>query len=272
MSKTETKLRWTLARGMPTLALALLLAACSSAPKDESSQQVVDKLYADAKDEMASGGWDRAAKALQRVEGLAAGSLLGQQAMLDLAYTYYKQGEKAQALSTLERFAKLHPSSPAFDYSLYLRGAVNFNDNLGIFGNLADQDLSERDQQASRDAYQAYSQLVTQFPQSRYAADARLRMDYIVNALAEYEVHVARYYFRRGAYVAAANRAKQVMLEFQQAPATEEALYIMAQSYERLGLDTLRADADRVLKQNFPNSRYVAGGVRERNRAWWQFW
>jgi outer membrane protein assembly factor BamD len=272
MSKTETKPRSALMRAVPTLALALLLGACSSTPKDESSQQAVDKLYSDAKEEMASGGWDRAAKALQRVEGLAAGSLLGQQAMLDLAYSFYKQGEKAQALSTLDRFAKLHPSSPAFDYSLYLRGAVNFNDNLGIFGNLADQDLSERDQQASRDAYQAYSQLVAQFPQSRYAGDAKLRMDYIVNALADYEVHVARYYFRRGAYVAAANRAKQALLEFQQAPATEEALYIMAQSYERLGLDTLRADADRVLKQNFPNSPYVAGGVRQRNRAWWQFW
>jgi outer membrane protein assembly factor BamD len=257
---------------LPALFAAVLLGACSSAPKDESSQQAVDKLYAEAKDEMASGGWDRAARALQRVEGLAAGSLLAQQATLDLAYTYHKQGEKAQALSTLDRFAKLYPSSPAFDYSLYLRGAVNFNDNLGIFGKLADQDLSERDQQASRDAYQAYKQLVEQFPQSRYAGDARVRMDYIVNALAEYEVHVARYYFRRGAYVAAANRAQQALLEFQQAPATEEALYIMAQSYERLGLDTLRGDAERVLKQNFPNSPYVAGGVRQRSRAWWQFW
>jgi outer membrane protein assembly factor BamD len=261
--------RW---RHLPTIVLALLLAACSSTPKDEASQQAVDKLYAEAKGEMAAGGWDRAARALQRVEGLAAGSLLAQQATLDLAYTYYRQGEKAQALSTLDRFAKLYPSSPAFDYSLYLRGTVNFNDNLGIFGNLAGQDLSERDQQASRDAYQAYKQLVDQFPQSRYAADARLRMDYIVNALAEYEVHVARYYFRRGAYVAAANRAQQALLEFQQAPATEEALYIMTRSYERLGLDTLRNDAERVLKQNFPNSRYIAGGVRQRNRAWWQFW
>ena len=119
---------------------------------------------------------------------------------LDLAYAQYRSGERAAALATLDRFIKLHPSSPALDYALYLRGLVNFNDNLGFLGSLAQQDLSERDQQASRDAYQSFSQLVTQFPQSRYAEDARARMDYIVNALAAYEVHVARYYFRRGAY------------------------------------------------------------------------
>ena len=128
----------------------------------------------------------------------------------------WKSGEKAQALSTLERFIKLHPTSAALDYALYLQGLVNFNDNLGLLGNLASQDLSERDQQASRDAYQSFRQLVEQFPQSTYAEDARLRMNYIVNSLAAYEVHVARYYLRRGAYVAAANRAQQAVQEFQQ--------------------------------------------------------
>jgi outer membrane protein assembly factor BamD len=257
---------------LPLLLSALLLAACGSTPKDDNSQQAVDKLYAEAKDELASGGWERAIKALERVEGRAAGTLLAQQAQLDLAYAYWKSGERAQALSTLDRFIKLNPSSPALDYALYLRGLVNFNDNLGIFGNLSRQDLSERDQQASRDAYQSFKQLVEQFPQSKYTPDGRVRMDYIVNALAEYEVHVARYYYRRGAYVAAANRAQQAVLEFQQAPATEEALYIMARSYDRLGLEQLRDDADRVLKQNFPNSRYLVEGLRQQNRAWWQFW
>jgi outer membrane protein assembly factor BamD len=257
---------------LPLLLSALLLAACSSTPRDDNSQQAVDKLYADAKDEMASGGWERAIKALERVEGRAAGTLLAQQAQLDLAYAYWKSGERAQALSTLDRFIRLNPSSPALDYALYLRGLVNFNDNLGILGSLARQDLSERDQQASRDAYQSFKQLVEQFPQSKYAPDARVRMDYIVNALAEYEVHVARYYYRRGAYVAAANRAQQAVLEFQQAPATEEALYIMARSYDRLGLEQLRDDADRVLKHNFPDSRYLTEGVRRPDRAWWQFW
>jgi outer membrane protein assembly factor BamD len=229
-------------------------------------------LYADAKDDLTSGSYDKAIKSLQRVEGRAAGTLLGQQATLDMAYAQYRSAERADALATLDRFIKLHPSSPALDYALYLRGVVNFNDNLGILGALAGQELSERDQQASRDAYQSFKQLVTQFPQSRYAEDSRARMDYIVNALAEYEVHVARYYFKRGAFVAAANRAQQAVTEFPQAPANEEALYILMTSYERLGLDQLRSDAERVLKQNFPTSRFVAGGVRDGKRPWWQLW
>jgi len=255
------------------LALGPLLAACSSTPKeDPNSNAAVERLYADAKDDMASGSYDRAIKTLERVEGRAAGTLLAQQATLDLAYAQYRTADRAAALVTLDRFIKLQPSSPALDYAYYLRGLVNFNDNLGILGSLAQQDLSERDQQASRDAYQSFRQLVTLFPQSRYAGEARGRMDYIVNALAEYEVHVARYYFRRGAFLAAANRAQQTVLEYPQAPANEEALYIMMESYQRLGLEPLRNDTERVLKQNFPNSRFGADGVRQARRAWWQLW
>jgi outer membrane protein assembly factor BamD len=173
----------------------------------------------------------------------------------------------------LERFIKLHPTSPAADYALYLQGLVNFNDNLGILGNIAHQDLSERDQQASRDSYQSFKQLIEQYPQSRYAEDAQVRMNYIVNSLAAYEVHVARYYFRRGAYVAAANRAQQTVQEFQESPATEEALFILAKSYDRLGLNQLRDDADRVLRKNFPNSEFLtAEGVTARPKVWWQLW
>lgn len=173
---------------------------------------------------------------------------------------------------TIDRFIKLYPSSPAMDYALYLKGVVNFNDNLGILSSISKQNISERDQQASRDAYQAFKQLVEQHPDSRYSPDARERMDYIVNSLAEYEVHVARYYYRRGAFVAAANRAQQAVRDYQQAPAAEEALYIMAMSYDRLGMAQLRDDADRVLKKNFPNSRHLRDGVRVQERAWWQFW
>jgi outer membrane protein assembly factor BamD len=260
---------------LPTVITAALLAAagCSSTPKeDPNSTQAVEKLYAEGKDELASGAYDRAAKIFERVEGRAAGTLLAQQAALDLAYAQFKSNERATALATLDRFIKLNPSSPALDYAYYLRGVVNFNDNLGVLSALSRQDLSERDQQASRESYQSFKQVVDQFPQSRYAIDARQRMDYIVNALAEYEVHVARYYFRRGAYVAAANRAQQTVLEFERAPANEEALFIMVASYERLGLEQLRADAERVLVKNFPNSPYLKGGVRARDKAWWQFW
>jgi outer membrane protein assembly factor BamD len=252
---------------------ALVLSGCSSPPKeDPNSAAAVERLYADAKEDMAGGSYDKAIKTLERVEGRAAGTLLAQQATLDLAYAQYRSSERAAALATLDRFIKLHPSSPALDYALYLRGLVNFNDNLGVLGSWTDQDLSERDQQASRDAYQSFKQLVTQFPQSRYAEEARGRMDYIVNALANYELHVARYYLRRGAFLAAANRSQQVVQDYPQTPANEEALFIMQLCYERLGLEQLRADTERVLKQNFPNSQFSADGVRQTQRAWWRLW
>jgi outer membrane protein assembly factor BamD len=259
-------------RTCAALLMLAVLAACGTTPADETAQWDNDKLYAEAKAELAAGSYDRAAKLFERLEGRAAGTLLAQQAQLERAYVMYRTNEKAQALSILERFIKYNPTSPALDYALYLQGLVNFNDNMGILGNLAQQDLSERDQQASRDSFQSFKQLTEQFAGSIYAADARVRMNYIVNALAAYEVHVARYYFRRGAYVAAANRAQQAVQEFQTAPAAEEALFIMAQSYDRLGLSDLREDAERVLQKSFPESRLHAEGVTVRKRAWWQFW
>ena len=260
----------------PLLAAAMLLfAGCGTTSKkdDPNSTQAVEKLYAEGKDELESGAYDRAIKIFERVEGRAAGTILAQQATLDMAFAQHRSNERAAALVTLDRFIKLHPSSPALDYAYYLRGVANFNDNLGILSSLSKQNLSERDQQASRDAFQSFRQLVDQFPQSRYAADAKLRMDYIVNALADYELHVSRYYYRRGAYVASANRAQQVLIEYPQTPATEEALYLIMTSYEQLKLDTLHADAKRVLEKNFPNSRFLGGsGSASAKRSWWQFW
>ena len=262
-------------RRRPSPLWALLAAAAlvgCSTTKDETAGQSSEKLYAAAKDEAANGSYDKAAKLYERLEGRAAGTLLAQQAQLERAWSLYKANEKAEALTAIDRYIKLNPSSPALDYAYYLRGLINFNDHLGFLSTLAEQDLSERDQQASRDAYQSFRQLVERFPQSSYAPDAQLRMNYIVNALASYEVHVARYYYRRGAYVAAANRAQITVQDFRQTPAIEEALYLMASSYEKLGLVELQADATRVLKQNFPNSKFISGGLGKRESAWWQFW
>jgi outer membrane protein assembly factor BamD len=246
-------------RGLASLALlSMVLTACNTTPKDETAGMSVEKLYAEARDEASAGSYERAITLYERLEGRAAGTMLAQQAQLERAYLQFRTGEKAQALAVVERFIKLHPTSPAFDYALYLQGVINFNDNLGIFGTLAKQDLSERDQQASRDSFQSFKQLVEQFPNSKYSPDARIRMRYIVNSLAAYEVHVARYYLRRGAHLAAVNRAQQVLQEFQQAPAAEEALSIMVQGYDKLGLVQLRDDSARVLRQNFPNSAFLA--------------
>ena len=267
----------TISLSLRTTLLALLMATlqlvgCSSTPNDEFAGRTAEKLYAEAKDDMASGGYERAIKALTRVEGLAAGTLLAQQAQLDLAYLYWKTDEKTQAVTTIDRFIKLNPSSPALDYAMYFRGVINFNDDLGLLGRIAGQDLSERDQRAARDAWQAFKQLVEQFPNSTYSADAKNRMDYIVGTLAAYEVHVARYYLRRGAYVAAANRAQAAVNEFQHSPAIEEALYILMDAYDKLELPQLKADAERVLRKNFPDSAFLTRGFAAREHPWWQLW
>ena len=255
-----------------TLALAMLLAACSSKPIDQTANWSPNRIHAEAKDEMNSGGYDKAVPLLETLEGRAAGTPLAQQAQLEKAYSQYKAGDKAEAIATLDRFIRLHPASPALDYALYMKGVINFNDELGLFSFLSRQDLSERDQRAAKEAFESFKELVTRFPDSRYTPDARARMVYTVNALAQYEVHVARYYYNRGAYVAAVNRAQQAIKDYRDAPALEEGLYIVVQSYDKLGLDQLRDDAKRVLEQNYPNSEYIANGFKPKSSAWWQLW
>ena len=230
-----------------------------------------NRLYAEAKEELSSGAYDKAIPLFEKLEGRAAGTPLAQQAQLEKAYAHYKASDQAQALATLDRFIKLHPASPALDYALYLKGIVNFNDNLGVLSFVAQQDLSERDQKAAKESFDAFKELVARFPDSRYAPDASARMRYIVNSLAQYEVHVARYYYSRGAYVAAINRAQSALSDYQSVPALEEALFIMLRSYDALGMAQLRDDTRRVMEKTYPNSSYLAGGPRGQAR-WWKFW
>ena len=143
------------------LLTAGLLAGCSSTPEDKTAGWSPNRIYSEAKDELNSGAFDKAVPLLEKLEGRAAGTPLAQQAQLDKAYAQYKAGEKAQAIATLDRFMKLHPASPALDYALYLKGLVNFNDNLGLFSFISRQDLSERDQKAAKDSFEAFSELAT---------------------------------------------------------------------------------------------------------------
>ncbi|WP_213953976.1 MULTISPECIES: outer membrane protein assembly factor BamD [unclassified Variovorax] len=254
------------------LAAAGLLAGCSTTEDDKTANWSPNKIYAEAKDEADSGSYEKAVPLYEKLEGRAAGTPLAQQAQLDKAYAQYKSGEKPAAISTLDRFMKLHPASPAMDYALYMKGVVNFNDDLGMFSWMTRQDLSERDQRAAKESFEAFKELVTRFPDSRYSPDARARMNYIVNSLAQYEVHVARYYYTRGAYLAAINRAQIALADYREVPALEEALYIMMRSYDQLGLTQLRDDTQRVLAQNYPNSQFVAKGFRGKDDPWWKFW
>ena len=253
------------------LVSGLLLSACSSTPNDITVGWTPEKIYTQAREEADSGAWDKAIGLFEKLEGRAAGTVLAQQAQIDKAFAQYKTGDKVQAIATLDRFIRLHPSSPAVDYALYLKGLVNFNENLGLFSSIIDQDLSERDQKAAKDAYESFRELTTRFPESKYAPEARQRMTYIVNSLASYEVHVARYYASRGAHVAAVNRAQQALVDFPGVPANEEALAILISSYKAMGMTDLSADAKRVLEKNFPKSAYLKNeGFK--TKSWWRFW
>ena len=192
------------------------------------------------------------------------------QAQMEIAYGYYKMQDQAQALAAVERFIKLHPNHPTVDYMYYLRGLINFNDQIGLLGALYTQDPTERDPKATRESFQAFKELVDKFPDSTYAEDSLARMKYLINAMAQYEVHVANYYFRRGAYLASLNRAMNAVNDYQDAPAREEALFLMTRNYDKMGMHDLRDDAKRVFLKNYPNSRFLKEGRDD--TAWWKFW
>lgn len=249
----------------------MMVAGCATKANDPTSAWTVEKLHREAKDELASGAYDKAIGYYEKLEGRAAGTPLAQQAQLDKAWAQFKTNEPVQALATLDRFIKLHPASPALDYAYYLKGLVNFNDTLGLFSSLAKQDLAERDPKQSKESFEAFRELVTRFPDSKYAPDARLRMAYIRNSLARSDLYVARYYFKRGAYVAAINRAQAAIEEYREVPAVEEALFILYESYDRLGLTELRDDTRRVLEKNYPNSEFF-NTKKTSQKPWWKAW
>lgn len=255
------------------LSAALTLGGCGLLPevKDETAGWSAQKIYSEAKDNLNSGNYERSVKLFETLESRYPFGRYAQQAQLEVAYAYYKDSEPISAIAACDRFIKLHPNHPNVDYAFYLKGLANFNDDLGLLGNLVDQDMSERDPKAAEDAFLSFKELVTRFPNSKYAEDSTARMKYLVNALASHEVHVAKYYLKRKAWVAAANRAKEVLTTYPDAPAVEEALEIMIESYDKLKLTGLRDDAQRVMKLNFPNSKY-AKGVSTQGKAWYRFW
>jgi outer membrane protein assembly factor BamD len=254
-------------------ALALMLAGCGTDDqRDPTLGWSAEKLYAEAQDEMRSGRYAAAIKMLERLEARYPFGRWAQQAQIDIAYAQFKDNERALALASTDRFLKQFPAHPSLDYVYYLRGLINFNEQQGWLASLGGQDLSERDLRAARDSFDAFREVVTRFPESKYAADAEARMKYLVNAMASGEVHIARYYFSRGAWVAAINRAQGAIAQYPQAPAIEEALYIAMQAYERLGLEDMRKDTERVMKANFPRSQLLARGFRQEDRRWWQVW
>lgn len=231
------------------------LGGCSLLPDqiDETKDWSAQKLYSEAKASLSEADWEQAIDYYEKLEARYPFGRYAQQALLESAYAYHKFGEPDSAISAVDRFIKTYPRHPNLDYAYYLRGLVNFTRGDNIMDRLLPRDPSERDAGAARQSYFDFAEVVKRFPASRYAKDSGLRMVFLRNNLAQYEMHVADYYMRRGAYVAAANRAKQVVESYQGTPAVPEALVVLVQAYRKLGLDDLAADAERVLKQNYPD-------------------
>ena len=255
------------------LFLALLVSGCGLLPevKDETLGWSANKLYSEAKQAMSDNAYDKAIKYFEKLESRYPYGRFAQQAQIDIAYSYWKSNEPVSAVAACDRFIKLHPNHPNVDYVYYLRGLVNFNEDLGLMGLVSQQDMTERDPKGARESFDSFRDLVTRFPDSKYTPDAILRMKYLVNALASLEVHVARYYMKRGAYLAAVNRAQFAVKSYPEAPAIEEALFIMVKAYDLLGMNDLRDDAERVMRKNYPNSVYYTRGL-ERPEPWWKLW
>ena len=209
-------------------------------------------MYSNAHKKLNEGSYEDAVKQLESLQSRYPYGRYAQQAQLEIAYAYYKQNEPESAIAAADRFIKQYPNNPHVDYAYYVKGLANFSADIGLFGLASGQDPTERDPRAAQDSFAAFKDLVTRFPASKYAPDSRLRMHYLLNALAKYEIHVARYYLRRGAHVAAVNRAKEVLTLYPNTPATRDALLILVQGYDIMGMPQLRDDAQRVLDKNFP--------------------
>jgi outer membrane protein assembly factor BamD len=257
-----------------SLCVALLLSGCGmfGDKLDPQKNWSAEQFYKAAKDELESGNYPGAVKLYEALEAKYPFGKYAQQAQLDTAYAYYKEGDTAQAVSAADKFIKLHPNHVAVDYAIYLKGLAYYKLDQGFLGAMMDQDMSERDPKALRESFDMFKDLAERFPDSKYADDARARMAFLINTLARHEVQVAQYYFNRGAFLAAANRAQTTLTRYPQAPANQDALVMMIKAYEKLGMSDLAADTKRVLQKNFPNNEMVGSPGKSADKPWWKPW
>ena len=256
----------------------LCLSACGLLPENKEDQEdwSANKFYTEAKEKLNDGNYTAAIKLYESLESRYPYGRIAQQAQLETAYAYYKNEEPASAITAADRFIKLHPNHENVDYAYYIKGLSSFNDNWGMMSFLMrgplKQDMSERDSKAARESFENFKELVARFPESKYAADSRQRMAYLIDAVAMSEIHIARYYMKRKAYIAAANRAQNAVIGYPRTPATEEALYIMIKSYEALEMYDLRDDAERIMRINFPHSHFLEKLPEVGAKDWWELW
>ncbi|SCK25794.1 outer membrane protein assembly factor BamD [Vogesella sp. LIG4] len=256
-----------------TLLVAALLAGCATPDtQDETRGWGVERIYSEAHDELNSGNYTHAVKLYEALQSRFPYGKYAQQALMEQAYTHYKDNEPELAVAAANRFIRLYPTHPNVDYMYYLKGLVYYNDDDSFVSRLTGQDMSERDPKAVRDSYAAFRELVTRFPQSKYLDDANQKMERLVSALGGNEMHVARYYMKRGAWMAAITRAQTVVKDYSNTGYNEEALAIMVVAYDKLGMKDLSQDSTRVLQTNFPQSRYLQNPWRPKEMPWWKFW
>jgi len=241
------------------IATLALTAACSSNDVvDENLGE--DALYQQAQTDLNNKSYTSAISKLRALESRYPFGRYAEQAQLELIYAYYKNVEPEAAKSSAERFIRLHPQHPDVDYAYYLRGLASFDQDRGLVARFLPLDLTKRDPGAARDSFNEFSQLTTRFPQSRYAPDAKARMIYLRNLLAAYEVHVGHYYLQRQAYVAAANRGRYVVENFQETPSVGDGLAIMVEAYQRLTLTEPANAALETLRLNYPEHASLGKG------------
>jgi outer membrane protein assembly factor BamD len=246
-------------RILPVLLSMALLAGCAGVDEDPTKDWGPEQFYDEARERMADGDYETAIKLFEQLEARFPYGRYAEQAQIEVAYAYFKHDEPALAVAAVDRFLRLHPTHPNADYAYYLKGVVNFKGERGIIATLvgASDDPMEHDPKALREAYQAFTEVITRFPNSRYAADSAARREFLFDAQGRYEIYVARYYCDRGAYVACLNRARYALETYPRTTATEAALGLSALAYKKLGINDLMDDTLRVLRLNFPTSAYL---------------
>ncbi|AJD47080.1 outer membrane assembly lipoprotein YfiO [Isoalcanivorax pacificus W11-5] len=249
------------------ISAALLASGCSSNPKERPERSEAQQ-YEEVRKQIERNNFLTAIDELRELEARFPYGDYAEQAQLDLIYTQYRALDYPATVASATRFLRNYPANEHLDYVLYMKGLANYNLERGLFDRIMHTDKASRDMDAWRDAFNDFQELVSRFPDSQYSPDARARMVFIRNQLAEHELHAARYYARRGAYVAAAARAREVVIHYQETPSVEEALAIMSRAYRSLGEAQLSDKSLAVLRHNWPDSGYINNEGRVA-LSWW---
>ena len=259
---------------LPSL-LALLLQACAifgdPTDLDDTKGWQAERIYRAGEERMIDKDYDKAIGYFQKLESRFPHGKYATQAQLEIAYAYYKKSDPISCVAAADRFIKLHPNHPNIDYAYYLKGLATFNER-GFIEKYTAQEISDRDPKTLKLSFAAFKELTDRYPKSRYFKDATQRMVYLVNSLSQHEMHVARYYMKRQAYLAALNRAKYVLEYYPNSNSVEEALVVSISAYDYMDLEDLKNDSLRVLKTNYPQNPMVLGKATEDERVWWKFW